>query len=146
MKIDQAGTLLKLSMDRGYISPNQTNGELFKRGVSCSYGPLGTELKRNLLEKWWGTVVGSRGQVFGINSPSCMSDRAIGGLDRLRVVDHEKTMQILEQQELRKEQLVQQVLVLLQKSGSLRTNFLQGRFICDLAAFFPSEMVLTLHP
>lgn len=131
---DQAGTLLKLSMDRGYISPNQTNGELFKRGVSCSYGPLGTELKRNLLEKWWGTVVGSRGQVFGINSPSCMSDRAIGGLDRLRVVDHEKTMQILEQQELRKEQLVQQVLVLLQKSGSLRTNFLQGA----LEQFVPS--------
>ncbi|XP_024146145.1 DNA polymerase subunit gamma-2, mitochondrial isoform X3 [Oryzias melastigma] len=60
---DQLRSFLELCMDRHYVSPGETNSDLFQRGLSCSYGPLGTELRRNLLEQWWHSV--TRGRDIG---------------------------------------------------------------------------------
>ncbi|XP_029289539.1 DNA polymerase subunit gamma-2, mitochondrial [Cottoperca gobio] len=129
--LDQVRTLLQLCVDRYYVSPGQTNTELFQRGVSCSYGPLGTELRRNLLEQWWHSVNSSTEQVFGINTLSSSKDT---GTDALRIVECEPLKHILEQQELSKEQLIQKIQTLIQRSPSLRENFLQGA----LEQFVPS--------
>ncbi|XP_044042360.1 DNA polymerase subunit gamma-2, mitochondrial isoform X2 [Siniperca chuatsi] len=132
--LDPVRTLLQLCVDRYYISPGQTNVELFQRGVSCSYGPLGMELRRNLLEQWWHSVTRSTAQVFGINTLSSSRDTAAHGRGQLRIVESENLKQILEQQELSKEQLIQKVQTLLQRSPSVRGNFLQGA----LEQFVPS--------
>ncbi|XP_033478929.1 DNA polymerase subunit gamma-2 [Epinephelus lanceolatus] len=126
--LDQVRTLLQLCVDRHYVSPGQTNTELFQRGLSCSYGPLGMELRRSLLEQWWHSVTRSTAQVFGINtlSSSISRDTATDGRGQLRVVESEHLKHILEQQELSREQLIQKVQTLIQGSPSLRTNFLQG--------------------
>ncbi|XP_008290038.1 DNA polymerase subunit gamma-2, mitochondrial [Stegastes partitus] len=134
--VDQAGTLLQLCVDRHYVSPGQPNVELFQRGMCCSYGPLGTELRRNLLDQWWHSVTGSRAQVFGLNTLSSSSsrDRAADGGGQLRMVESEHLKQLLDRQELSKEQLIQEVRMLLQRSPSVRTNLLQGA----LEQFVPS--------
>nr|XP_020466655.1 DNA polymerase subunit gamma-2, mitochondrial [Monopterus albus] len=124
--VDQVRTLLQLCVDRYYISPGPTNTELFERGLSCSYGPLGMELRRNLLEQWWHCVTKSRAQVFGINTLSSSKDREARGRRQLRIVESEHLKQILEQQELNKEQLIQQIQTLLQSSPPVRTSLLQG--------------------
>uniref|UniRef100_A0A8D3EG48 DNA polymerase gamma 2, accessory subunit n=1 Tax=Scophthalmus maximus TaxID=52904 RepID=A0A8D3EG48_SCOMX len=108
--VDRVGTLLQLCADRHYISPGRSDAQLWRRGLSCSLGPLGAELRRNLLEQWWHSVTRSRAQVFGINTLSSSSssndddDRDTGG--QLRTVESERLKRILEQQELSKEQIV----------------------------------------
>ncbi|XP_051240046.1 DNA polymerase subunit gamma-2, mitochondrial isoform X1 [Dicentrarchus labrax] len=129
--LDPLRALLELCANRYYISPGQTTSELFQRGRSCSYGPLGMELKKNLLEQWWHSVTRSKSQVFGINTLSSRKDTATGGL---RIVESEHVKQILEQQELSREQLVQKVQMLLQRSSPVRTDLLQGA----LEEFVPS--------
>ncbi|KAK9539961.1 hypothetical protein VZT92_002440 [Zoarces viviparus] len=124
--LDRVSTLLQLCVDRQYVSPDQTNAELFQRGMSCVYGPLGTELRRNLLEQWWHSVTSSSAQVFGINTLSSSKDAAADGPGQLRIVESDYLKHIIEQQELSKEQLVQEVQALIHRSPSLRTDFLQG--------------------
>uniref|UniRef100_A0A8C6WQT2 Polymerase (DNA directed), gamma 2, accessory subunit n=1 Tax=Neogobius melanostomus TaxID=47308 RepID=A0A8C6WQT2_9GOBI len=132
----EVGTVLKLFADRGYISLEQADEEVPMRGVSCWYAPLGAELKRNLLEKWWDSVVNSRAQVFGVNTPSCTLDRGTGAeLVHVKKIDTKNMREILEQNDLSSEQLIQQVNALLQRSLSLRTDFVQGA----LEQFVPSS-------
>lgn len=124
--LDKVRTLLQLCVDRYFVLPGQTNTELFQLGMSCSYGPLGMELRRNLLDQWWHSVTRSTAQVFGINTLSSSKDTATGGRGQLRIVETENVKRLLEQQELSKEQLIQNIQSLIQRSTSLRTNFLQG--------------------
>ncbi|MEQ2194452.1 hypothetical protein XENOCAPTIV_029537 [Xenoophorus captivus] len=77
--LDRVRTLLQLCADRYFISPGESNAELFRRGWSCIYGPLGLELRRNLLQQWWHSVTGSRVRVFGVNTPSSSLERGAGG-------------------------------------------------------------------
>ncbi|KAM7418971.1 hypothetical protein PAMA_016201 [Pampus argenteus] len=123
-----------MSVDEYYISPGHTNMQLFQRGMSCSYGPLGTELRRNVLEQWWRSVSRSGAQVFGISSLSCSQDKAQYECGQLGITDSKNFKQTLDQKELSKEQLVQKVHMLLQRSPSVRTNLLQGA----LEQFVPS--------
>ncbi|KAM3624571.1 uncharacterized protein V6R79_025025 [Siganus canaliculatus] len=128
----QIRALVQLCVDRYYVSPGQTDVELFQRGMSCSYGPLGMELRRNLLEQWWHSVTRSTAQVFGIKTLSSSQDMATNG--QLRMVESESVQEILKQHQLSKEQLIKQIQKLLQKSPSVRTNLLQGA----LMQFVPS--------
>ncbi|XP_072239616.1 DNA polymerase subunit gamma-2 isoform X2 [Leuresthes tenuis] len=121
--LDQVRALLQFCVNRHYISPGQINAELFQRGLCCSYGPLGMELMRNLLDQWWHSVTRSRAQVFGINTLSSSQGRGANGL---WIVESEHLQQILEQHELSKEQVIQEARVLLQRSPSLRRGLLQG--------------------
>lgn len=118
--------LLQLFVDRCYISPGQTNMQLCQRGMSCSYGPLGTELRRNMLDQWWYSVSRSGAQVFGISSLSCSQDREQDGGGQVRITDSDNLKQTLNHKELSKEQLLE---MLLQRSPSVRTSFLQGRTV-----------------
>ncbi|XP_053274643.1 DNA polymerase subunit gamma-2, mitochondrial [Pleuronectes platessa] len=133
--VGEVRTLLQLCVDRHFVSPGHTNTELFGRGLSCSYGPLGMELRRNLLEQWWLSMSRARAQLFGINTLSSSrrdGDTEAGG--QLRMVQPESLRQIFEQQHLSKEQMIQEVHTLLQRSPSVRTNLLQGA----LEEFVPS--------
>ncbi|KAM9857556.1 DNA polymerase subunit gamma-2 [Aulostomus maculatus] len=129
---DQFMTLMQLFVERHYISPGQTNMEFVRRGMNCDYGPLGLELRRNVLDQWWRSVTGSRVQVFGINTRSSSQDTAEGGWGHVRIVENLK--ELLEHEELSKEQLIQKARLLLQRSLSVRSNLLQGA----LEQFVPS--------
>lgn len=133
--VDRVTTLLQLCVDRYFVSPGHANVELFQRGLCCSYGPLGMELRRNLLDQWWHSVTRSGAQVFGINTLSSSSREApTGGQGQLRIVECEQLKQRLGQKELSKGQLAEEVHMLLQRSPSMRTNLLQGA----LEQFVPS--------
>lgn len=123
--LDYARTLLDIFVDRHFISPGHRNVELFKRGTICSYGPLGTELRENVLHQWWRSMSGSKDQVFGINTPSSSgSQNATGG--HLRVAEPDDLQKILKETELSREQLVQNLHMLLQISPLLRTSLFHG--------------------
>ncbi|XP_033833760.1 DNA polymerase subunit gamma-2, mitochondrial [Periophthalmus magnuspinnatus] len=128
---EEAEAVLALCADRGYI--RHADSESWRRGVSSGFGPLGAELKRNLLEKWWDSVVSSRAHVFGISSPSCSPDKT--GSGHVKKIDTKQIMQILEQPELSREQIIKQVNSFLRTSQALRTNFFQGA----LEQFVPSS-------
>jgi len=125
--VDRVSALLQLCVDRHYVSPGHTNTERLKCGTSCIYGPLGTELRRNLLEQWWRSVTRSTAQVFGISTLSSSEDPAAETRGQLRMVESDCLLRVLEQPELSREQLVQEVQALIRRSPSPRTNFLQGR-------------------
>ncbi|XP_057194699.1 DNA polymerase subunit gamma-2, mitochondrial isoform X3 [Triplophysa rosa] len=59
---DQVSLLLRLCEERHFISPDAFHTR------TCVYGPLGTELKKNILEQWWTAATRSRARVFGINT------------------------------------------------------------------------------
>ncbi|XP_019732390.1 DNA polymerase subunit gamma-2, mitochondrial isoform X1 [Hippocampus comes] len=126
--LDYARTLLDIFVDRHFISPGHRNVELFKRGTICSYGPLGTELRDNVLHQWWRSMSGSKDQVFGINTPSSSgSQDATGGRwGHLRVAEPDDLQKILKETELSREQLVQNLHMLLQTSPLLRTSLFHG--------------------
>ncbi|XP_036967121.1 DNA polymerase subunit gamma-2, mitochondrial isoform X1 [Acanthopagrus latus] len=124
--LDQVRTLLQLCVDRRYVSPGPANTQLFQRGMSCSYGPLGMELRRNLLEQWWHSVTRSTAQVLGINTLNSSTVSETEGQGPLRIVESGSLKQILEEQELSKEQLIKRLDTLLQSSPSVRGNLLQG--------------------
>lgn len=127
--LDQLRTLLQLCVDRQYVSPGPANTELFQRGMSCSYGPLGMELRRNLLEQWWHSVTRSTAQVLGINTLNSSTVSETDGQGRLRIVESGSLKQILGEQELSKEQLIKRLNMLLQRSPSVRGNLLQGKVL-----------------
>ncbi|XP_074550669.1 DNA polymerase subunit gamma-2 [Halichoeres trimaculatus] len=132
--LDQIRTLLQLCVGRYFISPGDVNAELFQRGMSCSYGPLGMELRRNLLEQWWSSVTRGRAQVFGIKTLSSTVDADPDRQGQLRVVDCEHIKQILKEKDLSKELLMQKLQMLLQRSPKVKTNLFQGA----LEQFVPS--------
>ncbi|MFP6599017.1 MAG: glycine--tRNA ligase [Deltaproteobacteria bacterium] len=57
--------IVNLSKRRGFVFPSS---EIYGGLGSCwDYGPLGVELKRNVKEAWWRSVVGSRPDVVGLD-------------------------------------------------------------------------------
>ncbi len=65
--------IISLSKRRGFIFP----GSEIYGGLANTYdfGPLGTELKRNLQNYWWNTFVSSRPDVFGLDTAIIMSPK-----------------------------------------------------------------------
>lgn len=139
--VDQTRTLLQLCVHRYFVSPGDVNTGLFQRGLSCSYGPLGMELRRNLLEQWWSSVSRSTAQVFGIktlsSSSSLDTDTDRPG-PQLRVVNYENVKQILEEKDLSKELLTEKLQMLLQRSPTVKTNLFQGTTLHHTKQFQPS--------
>uniref|UniRef100_A0A1A8SHL2 Leucine rich repeat containing 8 family, member E n=1 Tax=Nothobranchius rachovii TaxID=451742 RepID=A0A1A8SHL2_9TELE len=127
-------TLLQLCVDRHYIFPGQTNAELCRGGFGCVYGPLGVELRRNLLEQWWYSVTGSRARVFGINTLSSSPERAGVGP---RIIESKHLQRLWDEGDQSREQLLQE----LQRCWSVRTNLLQGA----LEQFVPSLQLWLDH-
>lgn len=124
--LGQVEALVRFCVDNHYISAGQKNMDLFQRGLSCSYGPLGSGLRRNLLDQWWRSLNTSSDQVFGIQTRTCSRNPPLGRAGRPGVVDPDHLAQVLGRTELSREELVQQVQELLHGSRFMRTSFLQG--------------------
>ncbi|XP_063052313.1 DNA polymerase subunit gamma-2, mitochondrial [Engraulis encrasicolus] len=120
---DLTTTLLKLSADRSFIAPGEDNSQAIRHGRSCVYGPLGEELKKNILEQWWTSVNRSKAQVFGINSlHHGPSDEG------LKLVDASAIEQLVNA-DLSKAEILASLQQLVQHSSSVRTNLLQGALV-----------------
>lgn len=65
--------IISLSKRRGFIFP----GSEIYGGLANTYdfGPLGTELKRNLQNYWWNYFVSSRPDIFGLDTSIIMSPK-----------------------------------------------------------------------
>ena len=62
--------MLSLSKRRGFMfQSSEIYGGL---GSTYDYGPLGVELKRNVKEAWWTSVVTARDDVVGLDSAILM--------------------------------------------------------------------------
>jgi glycyl-tRNA synthetase len=83
LKVDM-DTIVSLSRRRGFIFPSS---EIYGGLSSCwDYGPLGVELKRNVKEAWWRTVVQERDDIVGLDSSILMHPKvweASGHLERM---------------------------------------------------------------
>ncbi|KAF7711243.1 DNA polymerase subunit gamma-2, mitochondrial isoform X1 [Silurus meridionalis] len=112
---DAAGDMLQLLQRRFFIPPDPHHAESLLKGRTCVYGPLGVDLKRNLLDQWWASVVRSRPQVFGISTLYELGDKGAGEGNH-------------------KEKLGDSVDELLQRRQPWRTRLLQGA----LAQYVPS--------
>ena len=63
---DTMEKLVSLCKRRGFIFPSS---EIYGGLKSCwDYGPLGVELKRNVKEAWWASMVRSRSDVVGLDA------------------------------------------------------------------------------
>ncbi|MCL5961139.1 MAG: glycine--tRNA ligase [Chloroflexi bacterium] len=63
-------TIVSLSKRRGFVYPS---GEIYGGfGSTWDYGPLGVELKRNIKEAWWRSVVQERDDMVGLDSAILM--------------------------------------------------------------------------
>jgi len=62
--------IVSLCQRRGYIFPSS---EIYGGLSSCwDYGPLGVELKRNIKEAWWRSVVQERDDMVGLDTSILM--------------------------------------------------------------------------
>ena len=58
--------IVSLAKRRGFVFPSS---EIYGGiGSSWDYGPLGVELKRNVKEAWWRSMVYQRNDVVGLDS------------------------------------------------------------------------------
>jgi glycyl-tRNA synthetase len=67
-------TLVSLCKRRGFVFPSSEIYGGF--GSTWDYGPLGVELKRNVRESWWQTVVRTRDDMVGLDAAILMAPRA----------------------------------------------------------------------
>ncbi|XP_073708171.1 DNA polymerase subunit gamma-2 [Garra rufa] len=114
-RCDQTNLLMQLCADRYYISP-----EAFQTR-NCTYGPLGTELKKNIIEQWT-SAIRARAYVFGITTSvqSRMCEESV------RLVNVSALQEILNQDSLTKEEACQNIQTLMKDCVSVRTSLLQG--------------------
>ncbi len=71
--MDQLEKIISLSKRRGFIFPgSEIYGGLAN---SWDYGPLGTELKKNIKDEWWSRFVRRRTDVVGIDAALMMNPK-----------------------------------------------------------------------
>ncbi len=66
-------TLVSLAKRRGFAFPSSEIYGGF--GSTYDYGPLGVELKRNIKDEWWRSMVRERSDIVGIDSAILMSPK-----------------------------------------------------------------------
>lgn len=112
---DPTSGRIQLFQRRFFIPPEDHHAVSLLKGRTCAYGPLGVDLKRNMLEQWWSSVVRPRPQVFGISTLHGVGDNGAGEVEDL-----------FKQTDLTKEQLGVKVCELLGQRKPLRTSLIQG--------------------
>ena len=66
---DLMSTIVSLCKRRGFIFQSS---EIYGGLNSCwDYGPLGVELKRNVKEAWWRSMVTNRRDIVGLDVGQC---------------------------------------------------------------------------
>ncbi|KAM9483025.1 DNA polymerase subunit gamma-2 isoform 2-T2 [Clarias gariepinus] len=96
---DPARLMVQLLQQRFFIPPDQHHAVSLLRGQACAYGPLGVDLKRNILEQWWSSVVRSRPQVFGISTLHGVESKGAGGDEKLLKGRGERVGEVLRQRQ-----------------------------------------------
>ncbi|XP_004718256.2 DNA polymerase subunit gamma-2, mitochondrial [Echinops telfairi] len=116
-------TLLEICRRRHFLGGTRRplSRESLLSGCHPGLGPLGLELRQNLAAEWWSSVVVFREQVFPVDARHHQP-----GHGAFRLVSAERLREILQDQELSKEQLVAFLENLLKTSGKLRENLLHG--------------------
>ena len=72
-QLNSLDPIVSLSKRRGFIFPSS---EIYGGLASCyDYGPLGVELKRNIKEHWWKTMVHKRENIVGLDASIIMHPR-----------------------------------------------------------------------
>ena len=65
--------LVSLAKRRGFIFPSS---EIYEGLSSCfDYGPLGSELKKNIKELWWNSMTRRHQNIVGIDASIMMNPR-----------------------------------------------------------------------
>ena len=68
--VDDMSTIVSLCKRRGFIFPSS---EIYGGLASTwDYGPLGVELKRNIKDSWWNTMVWERDDMVGLDAAILM--------------------------------------------------------------------------
>lgn len=69
--------VIRLCESRGFSVESRIEGAL---GTTYTYhfGPLGTELRRNLRNAWWNDVVRSKGNIYGFETANELITQAAG--------------------------------------------------------------------
>ncbi len=71
--LDKMEKIISLSKRRGFVFPgSEIYGGLAN---SWDYGPLGTELKRNIMDAWWKMFVTSRDDMVGLDAAIIMNPK-----------------------------------------------------------------------
>ncbi|XP_069050726.1 DNA polymerase subunit gamma-2 isoform X1 [Lepisosteus oculatus] len=122
---DHTSALRQLCASRHFIAADHLDGDSLRRG-SHSYGPLGTQLKKNILEHWWGSVVMSRAQVFGISTLHQRRGSPTPRERALRLVDRDALLSALRQESLSRQELVEAVERSLTDGVPVRSSLLEG--------------------
>ncbi|KAJ8264113.1 hypothetical protein GJAV_G00145330 [Gymnothorax javanicus] len=123
---DHMKTFLQLCSDRYYIIGDAFNGDSLLHGSSCPYGPLGMELKKGILDKWWTSVVMTRGQVFGISTMHLTRTTPVQKERTLKLVDCSSLECNVNQESLNWDQAGDSLRKQLHGSLTVRTNLLRG--------------------
>lgn len=122
--LDQTRLLKRICSERYYISSEAFNT------LTGTYGPLGTELKKNIIDQWT-SAIRSRAYVFGISNSmqSRMPEEPV------RIVNLKSFQEILSKDNISKEETTQKIQKHLKDSLSVRTSLLQGklRLVLDIS-------------
>ncbi|XP_030064289.1 DNA polymerase subunit gamma-2 isoform X2 [Microcaecilia unicolor] len=117
--------LLDLCQRRHFI----TSGKLTRDSVwnGChSLGPLGVELKKNLISQWWNSIVTFREQIFRVDTLHQLPG-VLNSDGRTTVLMHSEVLRdSMLNQKLTKEELLLSLESILKTSVMLRDNLLHG--------------------
>nr|XP_048673999.1 DNA polymerase subunit gamma-2, mitochondrial [Caretta caretta] len=135
--------LLDVCRRRHFLRGDQQQAltwDSYLRGCHPGFGPLGLELRKNLVAQWWASVVVSREQVFAVDS---LLHRAPGASmlpagEALRLIQVGALREIFQNKELNKEQITAALENMLGTSGVLREDLLHGERTMSSLVWFSS--------
>lgn len=119
-------TLIELCQNRQLLSGDKITQDMLVNGY-FNYGHLGMELKRNLVTNWWDSMVLSREQVFGVQSPHQLKGNQNSDNKSMKLVDVATLQVPLDKQDTNGEGIFS-LKDRLKEYIVLRPNLLQGAF------------------
>ncbi|KAL8163557.1 UNVERIFIED_CONTAM: DNA polymerase subunit gamma-2, mitochondrial [Gekko kuhli] len=129
---EAAEALLDICERRHFLrrreAPQQRTWDSYRQGSHLGFGPLGVELRKNLAAQWWETTVVFREQVFAVDTPVHDLSEAVEAPlgEDLRVVPSKTLWEVLENEDLSKQELLASLKKMLKVSEMLRGSLLHG--------------------
>ncbi|XP_059804308.1 DNA polymerase subunit gamma-2, mitochondrial isoform X2 [Hypanus sabinus] len=118
--------LIDLCQNRHFVSGDEITQDMLIDGC-FNYGHLGMELKRNLATNWWDSMVLSREQVFGVQSPHQLKAKHNSDHKSMKLVNVAALQVSLGNKDANKEGIASPT-DLFKECIVLRPNLLQGAF------------------
>ncbi|XP_063816870.1 DNA polymerase subunit gamma-2, mitochondrial isoform X3 [Pseudophryne corroboree] len=117
--------LFDLCQRRHFILGDKLTATSLLRGFH-SLGPLGIELKKNLINEWWSMVLLKREQVLAIDTLNHLSGESASSTKPLLRICPESWLELLQKRDLTKDQLVALLKEHVGELGALRQDLLYG--------------------